>query len=124
MLCNMSQEKLVEVVQNCPASMLQKFVPNVTAAITLTVVFNSSKLQWVARPDSGAGARPKRHAVLKFPFLAVMLVPGQQRLTVFCVLRPRPLHVLWQVQVRCRLVLRWSLLLEWCLKVFYLIRMM
>ena len=57
--------------------------------------FNSSKFQWVACPDSGAGTRPKRHAVLKFPFLAVMLVPGQQRLTVFCVLlfwvlRPHP----------------------------------
>ena len=38
MLCSMSQEKLLEVVQNCPASMLQKFVPNVTAAITPTVV--------------------------------------------------------------------------------------
>ena len=38
MLCNMSQEKLLEVVQNCPASMLQKFVPNVTAAVTPTVV--------------------------------------------------------------------------------------
>ena len=45
--------------------------------------FNSSKFQWVACPDSGAGTRPKRHAVFKFPFLAVMLVPGQQRLTVF-----------------------------------------
>ena len=33
MLCNMSQEKLLEVVQNCPASMLQKFVPNVSAAL-------------------------------------------------------------------------------------------
>ena len=62
--------------------------------------FNTSKFQWVARPDSGAGTRPKRLAVLEFPFLAVMLVPGQQRLTVFCVLRPRPvLQVLWQVQV-------------------------
>ena len=38
MLCSMSQEKLLEVVQNCPASMLQKFVPNVSAAITPTVV--------------------------------------------------------------------------------------
>ena len=36
------------------------------------------------------GTRPKRHAVLKFPFWADMLVPGQQRLTVFCVLRPHP----------------------------------
>ena len=38
MLCNMSQEKLLEVVQNCPASMLRKFVPNVTASIASTVV--------------------------------------------------------------------------------------
>ena len=45
--------------------------------------FNSSKFLWVARPDSWAGTRPKMHAVLKFPFLAVMLLPGQQRLTVF-----------------------------------------
>ena len=38
MLCNMSHEKLLEVVQNCPASMLQQFVPNVSAAIAPTVV--------------------------------------------------------------------------------------
>ena len=38
MLCNMFQEKLLEVVQNCLASMLQKFVPNVAAAVTPTVV--------------------------------------------------------------------------------------
>ena len=38
MLCNMSQELLLEVVQNCPASMLQKFVPNVTASIAPAVV--------------------------------------------------------------------------------------
>ena len=45
--------------------------------------FNSSKFQWVARPDSRAGTRPKRHAVLKFPFSAVMLVPGQQKTDSF-----------------------------------------
>ena len=92
MLCNMPHEKLLEVVQNCLARMLQKFAPNVSAALAPTVFFNTSKFQWVARPDSGAGTRPKRHAVLKFPFLAVMLVPGQQRLTVFFVffLRPPP----------------------------------
>ena len=38
MLCNMSHEKLLEVVQNCPASMLQQFVPNVSAAIAPAVV--------------------------------------------------------------------------------------
>ena len=38
MLCNMPHEKLLEVVQNCPASMLQKFVPNVSAALAPTVV--------------------------------------------------------------------------------------
>ena len=38
MLCNMPHEKLLEVVQNCPASMLQQFVPNVSAAIAPTVV--------------------------------------------------------------------------------------
>ena len=38
MLCNMSPEKLLEVVQNCPASMLQKFVLNVTASIAAAVV--------------------------------------------------------------------------------------
>ena len=38
MLCNMSHEKLLEVVQNCPASMLQKFVPNVSAALAPSVV--------------------------------------------------------------------------------------
>ena len=60
-----------------------------------------------------AGTRPKRHAVLKFPFLAVMLVPGQQRLTVFCVLRPHPvLQVLWQVQVWRSLAPLLSVLLE------------
>ena len=65
----------------------------------------SGKFQWVAHPDSGTGTRPKRHSFLKFPFLVVMLVPGQQRLTVFClrlfwVPRPHPVfQVLWQVQV-------------------------
>ena len=38
MLCNMSQEKLLEVVHNCPASIMQKFVPNVSAALAPTVV--------------------------------------------------------------------------------------
>ena len=38
MLCNMPHEKLLEVVQNCPASMLQQFVPNVSAAIAPAVV--------------------------------------------------------------------------------------
>ena len=38
MLCNMLHEKLLEVVQNFPASMLQQFVPNVSAAIAPTVV--------------------------------------------------------------------------------------
>ena len=38
MLCNMPHEKLLEVVQNCPASMLQQFVPNVSAALAPTVV--------------------------------------------------------------------------------------
>ena len=38
MLCNMPHEKQLEVVQNCPASMLQQFVPNVSAAIASTVV--------------------------------------------------------------------------------------
>ena len=40
MLCNMSHEKLLEVVQNCPASMLQQFAPNVSAAIAPAVVEN------------------------------------------------------------------------------------
>ena len=40
MLCNMPHEKLLEVVQNCPASMLQQFVPNVSAAIAPAVVEN------------------------------------------------------------------------------------
>ena len=108
MLCNMSHEKLLEVVQNCPASMLQQFVPNVSAAIAPTVVsIPSSSSGSVSRPRAGTG--PKKHAVLKFPFLAVMLVPGQQRLTVFCVLfwvlRPHPaFQVLWQVQVLCCLL--------------------
>ena len=38
MLCNTSHEKLLEVVQNCPASMLQQFMPNVTAPIAPAVV--------------------------------------------------------------------------------------
>ena len=38
MLCNMPLEKLLEVVQNCPASTLQQFMPNVTAPITPAVV--------------------------------------------------------------------------------------
>ena len=38
MLCNMSREKVLELVQNCPVSMLQKFVPNVTASGAPTVV--------------------------------------------------------------------------------------
>ena len=45
--------------------------------------FNSSKFQWVACPDSGAGTRPKRHAVLKFPFWAVMLVSGSAKTDSF-----------------------------------------
>ena len=42
MLCNMSQENLLEVVQNCPASMLQQFVPNVPAAIVVENPASSS----------------------------------------------------------------------------------
>ena len=84
MLCNMSHEKLLEVVQNCPASM---YVAEVRAerfcCACAYSCFNNSKFQWVVRPDCGAGTRPERHAVFKFPFWAVMLVPGQQRLTVF-----------------------------------------
>ena len=38
LLCNMSQDKVLELVQNCPASMLQKFVPKVSAALAPTVV--------------------------------------------------------------------------------------
>ena len=38
MLCNMPHEKLLEVVQQCPASMLQQFMPNVAAPITPAVV--------------------------------------------------------------------------------------
>ena len=38
MLCNMSREKLLEVVQNCPASMLQQFEPNVSAAVAPAIV--------------------------------------------------------------------------------------
>ena len=70
------------------------------------------------------GNQAKRHSFLKFPFLAVMLVPGQQRLTVFCVLlfwvlRPQPaFQVLWQVKVlSCVLdtlrlwITRWMVLL-------------
>ena len=39
MLCkNTSHEKLLEVVRNCPASVLQKFVPNVSAALAPAVV--------------------------------------------------------------------------------------
>ena len=85
-------------------------MPNVSPAIAAAVVENQASFQWVAHPDSGTGTRPKRHSFLKFPFLAVMLVPGQQRLTVFCVLffwvlRPHPVfQVLWQVQV-----LSWAL---------------
>ena len=37
-LGNMPHEKLLEVVQNCPASMLQQFVPNVSAALAPMVV--------------------------------------------------------------------------------------
>ena len=75
--------------------------------------FNTSKFQWIACPDSRAGTRPKRHVVFKFPLLAVMLVPGQQRLTVYCVLHPHPvLQVLWQVQVWRSLVLVWLFLLD------------
>ena len=43
----------------------------------------SGKFQWVAHPDSGTGTRPKRHSFLQFPFLAVMLFPGQQRTDSF-----------------------------------------
>ena len=90
MLCNMSQEKLLEVAQNCPASMLQKFVPNVSAALAPTVVSKPASFSGQRVQTPGREPGQKRHAVLKFPFWAVMLVPGQQRLTVFCVLRPHP----------------------------------
>ena len=42
MLCNMPHEKLLEVVQNCPASMLQQFVPNVSPAMAAAVVENQA----------------------------------------------------------------------------------
>ena len=38
MLCSMPHERLLEVVQHCPASMLQQFMPNVTAPIAPAVV--------------------------------------------------------------------------------------
>ena len=38
MWCNMLHAKLLKVVQNCPASMLQQFVPNVSVAIAPAVV--------------------------------------------------------------------------------------
>ena len=38
MLCNMPHEQLLEVVQNCPASMLQQFMRNVAAPVTPAVV--------------------------------------------------------------------------------------
>ena len=37
-LCNMPQEKLLEVGQHCPASMLQQFLPNVPAHFAPAVV--------------------------------------------------------------------------------------
>ena len=42
MLCNMPHEKLLEVVQNCPASMLQQFVPYVSPAMAAAVVENQA----------------------------------------------------------------------------------
>ena len=58
MLCNMPHEKLLEVVQNCPASMLQQFVPNVSAAIAPTVVsFPASSSGSVSRLRGGNQAK-------------------------------------------------------------------
>ena len=64
--------------------MLQQFMPNVAAPITPAVVSTpAGSCGWRVQTP-GAGIRPKRHAVLKFPFWAVMLVPGQQRLSFLC----------------------------------------
>ena len=46
MLCNMPHEKLLDVVQNCPASMLQQFVLNVSAAIAPTFVSIPASSKW------------------------------------------------------------------------------
>ena len=79
--------------------------------------FNTGKVPvgGASRLRGGNQAKKGTH-VSKFPFLAVMLVPGQQRLTVFCVLHPHPvLQVLWQVQVLWRsVVLLWLFLLRSC----------
>ena len=54
--------------------------------------FNTSKFQWLARPDSGAGTRPKRHAVFKFPFFGSHVGPGSAKTDIILCsfLRPPP----------------------------------
>ena len=99
MLRNMPHEKLLEVVLNCPASMLQQFMANVTAPITAAVVSIPAGFLWVARQTPERGTRPKRRAVFKVSVLGSHVGSGSAETDIFCILRPRPLlQVLWQVQ--------------------------
>ena len=54
--------------------------------------FNTSKFQWVARPDTGTGTRPKRHAIFKFSVFGSHVGPGSAKTDSFFVffLRPPP----------------------------------
>ena len=90
MLCSIPHEKLLEVVQHCPASMLQQFMPNVAAPVTPAVVpIPAGSCGWrVQSPGREPGQ--KRHAVFKFPFWAVISVSKSAKTDCFCVLRPHP----------------------------------
>ena len=101
MLCNIPHEKLLEVVQNCPASMLQQFIAERNCTYCASSCFNSSGFLWgsASRPRCGNQAKKARSFKVSI-FLVVILSQVSKRLAVFCVLRPRPLsQVLWQVQV-------------------------
>ena len=69
------------------AAILTKRTSRVCSICTISCT-NSSSFLRVAHPDSWAGTRPKRQTVFNFPFWAVILVPCQQRLTVFQCLEP------------------------------------
>ena len=72
MLCNMSHEKLLEVVQNCPASMFQQFMPNVTVPIAPAVVSipassSGQRVQTLGREPGQEGMQFFKVSVLGSP---------------------------------------------------------
>ena len=102
-LCNMSHEKLLEFVQNCPASMLQKFVSNVSAALALY----SGWFQYQQVPVGGAsrlrgGNQAKKACnVFKVSVFGSHVGPGSAKTDSFLCPPPTSSHNMccgrWQV---------------------------